>query len=169
MRLLYACHASNVLFLPPMQSMPGSGIQLTGKLGDVIKESAQIALAFLRAHAFELGLTDDKDKDLLEKRAIHLHMPEGSIGKEGPSAGIAIMTAFVSLFSKQGISSELGEFDDHLCTILCLASDGTSYRSDDGRDDLGGTGPAGWRPEGEDPRGAPRRHQENSCSDRLQA
>lgn len=90
------------------QSMPGSGIQLTGKLGDVIKESAQIALAFLRAHAFELGLTDDKDKDLLEKRAIHLHMPEGSIGKEGPSAGIAIMTAFVSLFSKQGISSELG-------------------------------------------------------------
>lgn len=55
--------------------MPGSGIQLTGKLGEVIKESAQIALSFLKANAFSLGLTDDKDKDLLEKRAIHLHMP----------------------------------------------------------------------------------------------
>lgn len=87
--------------------MPGSGIQLTGKLGEVIKESAQIALAFLRSNAFSLGLTEDADKDLLEKRAIHLHMPEGSIGKEGPSAGIAILTAFVSLFSRQGISSEL--------------------------------------------------------------
>lgn len=90
--------------------MPGQGIQLTGKLGEVIKESAQIALAFLRAHAYDLGLTSDPDKDLLEKRAIHLHMPEGAIGKEGPSAGIAILTAFVSLFSKRGVSSELGEF-----------------------------------------------------------
>ncbi|POY72470.1 hypothetical protein BMF94_4296 [Rhodotorula taiwanensis] len=103
----YLGNGSGAVMPIEVTSMPGSGIQLTGKLGDVIKESAQIALAFLRAHAFELGLTDDKDKDLLEKRAIHLHMPEGSIGKEGPSAGIAIMTAFVSLFSKQGISSEL--------------------------------------------------------------
>ena len=89
------------------QSMPGSGIQLTGKLGEVIKESAQIALSFLRANAFTLGLTDDKDKDLIDKRAIHLHMPEGAIGKEGPSAGTAILTAFVSLFSKTGIRSDL--------------------------------------------------------------
>ena len=88
--------------------MPGSGISLTGKLGDVIKESATIALAFLRAHAFELGLTQSPDTDLLDKRAIHLHMPEGAIGKEGPSAGTAILTAFVSLFSKTGVSSELG-------------------------------------------------------------
>lgn len=89
------------------QSMPGTGIQLTGKLGEVIKESAQIALSFLRANAFTLGLTDDKDKDLIDKRAIHLHMPEGAIGKEGPSAGTAILTAFVSLFSKTGIRSDL--------------------------------------------------------------
>ncbi|GAA5998401.1 uncharacterized protein JCM10292_001171 [Rhodotorula paludigena] len=88
-------------------SMPGSGITLTGKLGDVIQESAKIALAFLRSHAFELGLTSDPDVDILEKRAIHLHMPEGAIGKDGPSAGIAILTAFVSLFSKQGVSAEL--------------------------------------------------------------
>lgn len=55
--------------------MPGSGIQLTGKLGEVIKESAQIALSFLKANAFSLGLTTDADHDLLYKRAIHLHMP----------------------------------------------------------------------------------------------
>ncbi|KAM0788230.1 hypothetical protein ACM66B_001384 [Microbotryomycetes sp. NB124-2] len=103
----YLGNGSGAVMPIEVTSMPGSGIQLTGKLGEVIKESAQIALAFLRANAFTLGLTDDKDKDLLDKRAIHLHMPEGSIGKEGPSAGIAILTAFVSLFSKRGINSDL--------------------------------------------------------------
>ncbi|KAK4058298.1 ATP-dependent Lon protease pim1 [Microbotryomycetes sp. JL221] len=103
----YLGNGSGAVMPIEVTSMPGSGIQLTGKLGEVIKESAQIALAFLRANAFTLGLTDDRDKDLLDKRAIHLHMPEGSIGKEGPSAGIAILTAFVSLFSKRGINSDL--------------------------------------------------------------
>ncbi|GAA5872748.1 hypothetical protein JCM16303_006818 [Sporobolomyces ruberrimus] len=103
----YLGNGSGAVMPIEVTTMPGSGIQLTGKLGEVIKESAQIALAFLRSNAYSLGLTDDVDKDLLEKRAIHLHMPEGSIGKEGPSAGIAILTAFVSLFSRQGISSEL--------------------------------------------------------------
>ncbi|BGP00917.1 Lon protease [Rhodotorula toruloides ATCC 204091] len=103
----YLGNGSGAVMPIEVTSMPGQGIQLTGKLGEVIKESAQIALAFLRAHAYDLGLTSDPDKDLLEKRAIHLHMPEGAIGKEGPSAGIAILTAFVSLFSKRGVSSEL--------------------------------------------------------------
>ena len=105
--------------------MPGSGISLTGKLGDVIKESATIALTFLRAHAFELGLTKDADTDLLEKKAVHLHMPEGAIGKEGPSAGTALLTAFVSLFSKTGISSELGAFS-HLLLLSRLPEPLTS-------------------------------------------
>lgn len=88
--------------------MPGSGgILLTGKLGEVIKESAQIALSFLKSNAFSLGLTKEESEDLLNKKSIHLHMPEGSIGKEGPSAGIAILTAFVSLFTKHGISADL--------------------------------------------------------------
>ncbi|GAA5892809.1 hypothetical protein JCM8208_004094 [Rhodotorula glutinis] len=103
----YLGNGSGAVMPIEVTSMPGSGISLTGKLGDVIKESATIALTFLRAHAFELGLTNDQDQDLLEKKAIHLHMPEGAIGKEGPSAGTALLTAFVSLFSKTGISSEL--------------------------------------------------------------
>lgn len=89
--------------------MPGSGaITLTGKLGEVIKESAQIAVSFLRTHAYALGLVNSETDDVLDKKAVHLHMPEGSIGKEGPSAGTAILTALVSLFRKRGISSELG-------------------------------------------------------------
>jgi len=88
--------------------MPGNGnIQLTGKLGEVIRESAQIALSFLRANAHSLGLTEKDDVDILDKKSLHLHMPEGSIGKEGPSAGTAILTALVSLFSKQGVRSDL--------------------------------------------------------------
>lgn len=87
--------------------MPGSGITLTGKLGEVIRESAQIALSFIRTHAFTLGLVQKDTDDILKDKAIHLHMPEGGIGKEGPSAGTAILTALVSLFLKKGISSEL--------------------------------------------------------------
>jgi len=60
--------------------MPGSGILLTGKLGDVIKESAQIALSFIKTHAYTLGLTKSPSDDILDKKAIHLHMPEGAIG-----------------------------------------------------------------------------------------
>ncbi|SGY16232.1 BQ5605_C012g06813 [Microbotryum silenes-dioicae] len=103
----YLGNGSGAVMPIEVTTMPGSGIQLTGKLGDVIKESAQIALSFLKSRAFDLGLTPDADHDLLSKRAIHLHMPEGSIGKEGPSAGIAILTAFVSLFSKRGIRADL--------------------------------------------------------------
>ena len=89
--------------------MPGSGgITLTGKLGEVIRESAQLGLSFLRTHAHTLGLVPNATDDLLKDKAVHLHMPEGSVGKEGPSAGTAILTAFVSLFLKKGISSELG-------------------------------------------------------------
>lgn len=92
-----------------VQVMPGQGgIVLTGKLGEVIKESAQIAVSFIRTHAFALGLVEKETDDILANRSVHLHMPEGSIGKEGPSAGTAILTALVSLFKKKGISSELG-------------------------------------------------------------
>lgn len=104
----YLGNGSGAVMPIEVTAMPGNGsIMLTGKLGEVIKESAQIALSFLKANAFSLGLTKDADEDLVHKRSLHLHMPEGSIGKEGPSAGIAIFTAFVSLFSKQGISSDL--------------------------------------------------------------
>ena len=70
-----------------------SGLQVTGQLGDVMSESAQIALSFVRANAEELGVPDDA----FEKRRFHLHVPSGAIPKDGPSAGITMTTALASL------------------------------------------------------------------------
>ena len=89
--------------------MPGKGgLQLTGKLGEVIRESAQIGLSWVKSHAFELGITGGRDEPFLTDRDVHVHMPEGSIGKEGPSAGTAILSALVSLFTKTPIDPDIG-------------------------------------------------------------
>ncbi len=92
--------------------MPGKGgLTLTGKLGEVIRESAQIALSWVKSHAFELGITKTEDEQILNDRDIHVHMPEGSIGKEGPSAGTALLTAFVSLLTKTRVNPDIGVYD----------------------------------------------------------
>lgn len=91
--------------------MPGKGnLQLTGKLGEVIRESAQISLSWVKAHAHELGITTAEDEQFLSNKDVHVHMPEGSIGKEGPSAGTALLSAFVSLFTKTRVNSDIGEW-----------------------------------------------------------
>jgi Lon-like ATP-dependent protease len=89
-------------------SMPGKGgLQLTGKLGEVIRESAQIALSWVKANAFLLGITKSEADLTVNDRDIHLHMPEGGIGKEGPSAGTAILTAFVSLLTRTQVDPDV--------------------------------------------------------------
>ncbi|GHJ87213.1 hypothetical protein NliqN6_3615 [Naganishia liquefaciens] len=89
-------------------SMPGKGnLQLTGKLGEVIRESAQIALSWVKSNAFALGITKSPSDMFLQDRDVHLHMPEGGIGKEGPSAGTALLSAFVSLFTKTRINPDI--------------------------------------------------------------
>lgn len=89
--------------------MPGKGtLQLTGKLGEVIRESAQIGLSWVKSHAYELGITSEPSEQWLNERDVHVHMPEGSIGKEGPSAGTAIVAAFVSLLTKTRINPDVG-------------------------------------------------------------
>ncbi|MCO5598714.1 hypothetical protein L7F22_052812 [Adiantum nelumboides] len=104
----YLGNGSGSLMPIETTTMPGKGnLQLTGKLGEVIKESASIALSWLKSQAFELGITDDNKSNLLESRDVHLHMPEGAIGKEGPSAGVAFVTSLVSLLTGRTLSTEL--------------------------------------------------------------
>ncbi|KAJ3825812.1 ATP-dependent protease La [Lentinula raphanica] len=87
---------------------PGKGsLILTGKLGEVIRESAQIALSWVKAHAYDLRITSSPDEQWLSNRDVHIHMPEGSIGKEGPSAGTAILSALVSLGSGVGVRGDV--------------------------------------------------------------
>ncbi|KAF8123409.1 Lon protease C-terminal proteolytic domain-containing protein [Boletus edulis] len=104
----YLGNGSGAVMPVEATSMPGKGdLQLTGKLGEVIRESAQIGLSWVKAHAYELGITTSQDERFLTDRDIHVHMPEGSIGKEGPSAGTAILSAFVSLFTKTQINPDI--------------------------------------------------------------
>ncbi len=78
-------------------------LTLTGNLGDVMKESATIALGYIKAHAQELGIAQDK----LDTSSVHLHVPEGAIPKDGPSAGITMTTALVSAFTGRLIRERL--------------------------------------------------------------
>ncbi|KAG9953965.1 ATP-dependent protease-like protein La, partial [Aureobasidium melanogenum] len=103
----------SILFIE-VADMPGSGrVQLTGKLGDVLKESVEVALTWVKAHAYELALTHDPAEDIMKNRSIHVHCPSGAIPKDGPSAGLAHTIALVSLFSGKPVPPTVamtGEF-----------------------------------------------------------
>lgn len=84
---------------------PGKGkMQLTGKLGDVMKESAQAALSFVRSRTDKLQV----EADYFEKHDIHIHVPEGAVPKDGPSAGITMATAIASAITNKAIKKEIG-------------------------------------------------------------
>jgi ATP-dependent Lon protease len=93
----------DVIFIEATE-MPGeAGLTLTGQLGDVMKESAQIALSYVRSHAERLGIDDG-----FEGRRVHVHVPAGAVPKDGPSAGVTMVTALVSLLTKRVARSTVG-------------------------------------------------------------
>ncbi|WP_068177064.1 endopeptidase La [Mycobacterium sp. UM_CSW] len=93
----------DVLYIEAGATDGEPGLQLTGQLGDVMKESAQIALSYVRSHAAELGI----DPKALDRR-IHVHVPAGAVPKDGPSAGVTMVTALVSMATGRQVRSDVG-------------------------------------------------------------
>lgn len=91
-----------ILFIEATKMKGSKGFSLTGKLGEVMSESAQAALAYIRSNASKFGI----DEDFFEKGDIHVHIPAGAIPKDGPSAGITIATAIVSLLTGKLVRSD---------------------------------------------------------------
>ncbi len=102
--LAWTAFGGDILFIEATK-MPGKGaLKLTGKLGDVMKESVQAAYSYVRANAHKLGL----DPTFYKKMDIHVHVPAGAIPKDGPSAGVAMITALVSLLTNKPVKDRLG-------------------------------------------------------------
>jgi len=94
----------DILFIEATRMPGGKGFTLTGQLGDVMRESAQAALSYVRANAATLGIAED----FYDRTDIHLHVPEGAIPKDGPSAGVTMATALASLLTGRPVRADVG-------------------------------------------------------------
>jgi ATP-dependent Lon protease len=102
--LAYTAVGGDVLFIEAT-AYPGTGkLTITGQLGEVMQESAQAALSWVRAHAEQLGLPED----WFSRHDVHLHVPAGAVPKDGPSAGITMATAIASLVRNEPVSEDVG-------------------------------------------------------------
>lgn len=93
----------DILFIETSITKGKGKLTLTGNLGDVMKESAMIALEYLKAHSFEI----DMDQEVFDKWNVHMHVPEGAVPKDGPSAGITMLTSLASAFTQQKVKKFL--------------------------------------------------------------
>ncbi|MEZ4943235.1 MAG: endopeptidase La [Saprospiraceae bacterium] len=101
--LAWTSVGGEILFIESSLNKGSGRLQLTGNLGDVMKESASTALSYIKAHAAEL----DIDPERFDKTDIHIHVPEGAIPKDGPSAGVTMLTAITSVFTQKPVKSFL--------------------------------------------------------------
>ena len=102
--LAWTAAGGEILFVESSLSRgKGAKLTITGNLGDVMKESAILALEYVHAHADQLNLAEE----LFENRNVHIHVPEGAIPKDGPSAGITMVTSLVSIFTQRKVKSNL--------------------------------------------------------------
>ncbi|HJW13477.1 MAG TPA: S16 family serine protease, partial [Thermoanaerobaculia bacterium] len=101
--LAWTSTGGDILFVEALAVRGKGGLRLTGQLGDVMKESAQAAMSYARAHARDLAIPED----FFETRDVHVHVPEGSIPKDGPSAGITMATAMISAFTQRPVRRDV--------------------------------------------------------------
>ncbi len=92
-----------ILFIETSSMKGKGGLTLTGKLGEVMKESATAALTYIRSHAAELGIQED----IFAEIDLHVHVPEGSIPKDGPSAGVSMVSSLVSVITGRTVRSDV--------------------------------------------------------------
>ena len=101
--LAWTSSGGEILFIEATRMKGTGGLIITGQLGDVMRESAQAAISYVRAHAVELGI----EEDAFEKCDLHIHVPAGAIPKDGPSAGITMATAIASLMSQRPVRHQI--------------------------------------------------------------
>jgi ATP-dependent Lon protease len=101
--LAWTAAGGDILFIESLISKGNGKLTLTGNLGDVMKESAVIALEYLKSHHEQLGL----DPDIFGHYNVHIHVPEGATPKDGPSAGVTMLTALASLFTQRKVKKNL--------------------------------------------------------------
>ncbi|MEK8035387.1 MAG: endopeptidase La [candidate division NC10 bacterium] len=101
--LAWTAAGGDILFIEATRMRGSKALTLTGQLGDVMKESAQAALSWVRSHATEIGIRPD----FWEHSDIHVHIPAGAIPKDGPSAGVTLLTALVSLLTRRPLRPRL--------------------------------------------------------------
>ena len=101
--LAWTSVGGDILFIEASLSKGKGKMQLTGNLGDVMKESATTALSFIKAHSESIGI----DANIFEERDIHIHVPEGAVPKDGPSAGITMLTALTSVLTNKPVRPHL--------------------------------------------------------------
>jgi ATP-dependent Lon protease len=100
--LAWTPFGGDILFIESSKSSGKGRLQITGKLGDVMQESARAALSYIKSHADDLGV----DVSELESSDLHIHVPAGAVPKDGPSAGVTMFTALVSLLSGRRVRSD---------------------------------------------------------------
>lgn len=92
-----------LLFIETAKMKGSGGLKMTGKLGEVMKESASAALTYIRANAGSLAI----DEDIFSQNDIHIHVPEGATPKDGPSAGVAMVVSLTSLFTDRPVRKDV--------------------------------------------------------------